>query len=229
MNKQISFKQIEILQFCFKKEDIEQILKENSKNPLTYLKIIKKLKKLKKQPIPNDIIKLFYDEPKIFFEKHKTILNNTSYFDECDNSIFAHYFNILYLIFTKNKISNSQIYLTNFNSFFLFHGKYLSIQDLALETPLHKIVKLRNKCFFLIYYDKLKEIGVVNEQILLIKNINNESCFDFIFKEMVINRTKLINKHFDIYIKFLKNNYVYISTLPIKAKLKIKFLILKYI
>ena len=159
---------------------------------------------------------------KFFFEKHKTILNNTSYFDECDNSIFAHYFNILYLIFTKNKISNSQIYLTNFNSFFLFHGKYLSIQDLALETPLHKIVKLRNKCFFLIYYDKLKEIGVVNEQILLIKNINNESCFDFIFKEMVINRTKLINKHFDIYIKFLKNNYVYISTLPIKAKLKIK-------
>ena len=67
MNKQISSKQIEILKLYFKKEDIEQILKANSKNPLTYLKIIKKLKKLKKQPIPNDIIKLFYDEPKIFF------------------------------------------------------------------------------------------------------------------------------------------------------------------
>ena len=129
---------------------------------INFIKKQKKLLKLKKKTISNDAIKLFYDEPTNFFKNHEKLLYNTSYYDDCNNSIFAHYFNVLYNISMDNNYSNSEIYLSNFNSFFKFHGKFLTIQDLALETPLHKIAKFRNKDFFITYFNKLKDINAVN-------------------------------------------------------------------
>ena len=205
MDKPLALETIEILRIRYRfNEEIQKFLNKINKKPLTKRKIYKKIKKLKKQPIPNDAIQLFYNEPKNFFENHKTLLENTSYYDENDNSIFVHYFYILHNIFKKNNFSNSKMYLTNFNSFFIYHKKYLSIQDASLETPFHKIAKLRNKNFFIMYYNKLKTIDVVNEEILFTKNLSEISCFDLVLQEVKQNRTKIIKNNFDLYNNFFK-------------------------
>ena len=189
---------------------------------INFIKKQKKLLKLKKKTISDDVIRLFYDEPTNFFKNHEKLLYNTSYYDDCNNSIFAHYFNVLYNISMDNNYSNSEIYLSNFNSFFKFHGKFLTIQDLALETPLHKIAKFKNKDFFITYYIKLKNIDAVNEQILSIKNINETTCLDFILKYIEMNRTKFKYHKFDIYNYFLNRNKILIETLPMNVQCNIK-------
>ena len=189
---------------------------------INFIKKQKKLLKLKKKTISNDVIRLFYDEPKNFFKNHEKLLYNTSYYDDCNNSIFAHYFNVLYNISMDNNYSNSKIYLSNFNSFFKWHEKFLTIQDLALETPLHKIAKFRNKDFFITYYIKLKNIDAVNEQILSIKNINETTCLDFILKYIEMNRTKLKYHKYDIYNYFFNRNKILIETLPMNVQCNIK-------
>ena len=196
----------------------KQISLNKHKELIIFRKTQKKKLKSKKQlkNISNNVIQLFYGDPKNFFENHVTLLKNTSYYDESNNSIFAHYFNILYNIYLKNNNSNSEIYLSKFNSFFKEHGKYLTIQDLALETPLHKIAKIRNKKFFFTYYNKLKEINIINDEILLIKNIDGKSCFDLIVKEVEIKRTKLIKNDFNVYNNFFKTNEKLIEKLPMK-------------
>ena len=225
MDKPLALETIEILRIRYRfNEEIQKFLNKINKKPLTKRKIYKKIKKLKKQPIPNDAIKFFYNEPKKFFENHKILLENTSYYDESDNSIFVHYFYILHNIFKKNNFSNSEVYLTNFDSFFIYHKKYLSIQDASLETPLHKIAKLRNKNFFIMYYNKLKSIDLVNEEILFTKNISEKSCFDFILQEVKQNRTKIIKNNFDLFNNFFK--YTYIKSLPIEDQHNIKLFFL---
>ena len=58
--------------------------------------LFKKIKKLKKIPLPQNVIDLFYDQPTQFFTEFKSLLENTSLFDYTNTSIFMHYFNILY-------------------------------------------------------------------------------------------------------------------------------------
>ena len=158
-----------------------------------------KIHSLKKPHIHNDVIQLFYNEPEKFFSNHEELLNATSYYDDSETSIFIHYFYVLHMMFKKEKKNEFKydIYKSNFNSFFSFHGKYLSIQDLSLETPLHKIVKFKKKKFFLKIYQLLKKINVVNEKIISFKNVNDESCFDIIVKDIELNRIKIIqNKNY---------------------------------
>ena len=169
-----------------------------------------KIHSLKKPHIHNDVIQLFYNEPEKFFSNHEELLNATSYYDDSETSIFIHYFYVLHMMFKKEKKNEFKydIYKSNFNSFFSFHGKYLSIQDLSLETPLHKIVKFKKKKFFLKIYQLLKKINVVNEKIISFKNVNDESCFDIIVKDIELNRIKIIqNKnYFELYNNFIKYN-----------------------
>ena len=206
MDKLLTIDKLEILKKVYKfDENIQKILNEKYKKPLTQRQIYKKIIKSKKPPISNEIIQLFYNEPKNFFENHETLLKNTSYYDECDNSIFAHYFNILYNIFIKYNYSDSKLYISNFYSFFVYHKKYLTIQDASLETPLHKIAKLRNNYFFIMYFNKLKRIKAINEEILFIKNIYEKSCIDYILQEIKQNRTKYIRNNFDLYNDFFKS------------------------
>ena len=37
----------------------------------------------------------------------------------------------------------------------------MAMQDISLETPLHKLAKMHNKIFFLKIYKRLKKIEVV--------------------------------------------------------------------
>ena len=185
-----------------------------------------KIHSLKKPHIHNDVIQLFYNEPEKFFSNHEELLNATSYYDDSETSIFIHYFYVLHMMFKKEKKNEFKydIYKSNFNSFFSFHGKYLSIQDLSLETPLHKIVKFKKKKFFLKIYQLLKKINVVNEKIISFKNVNDESCFDIIVKDIELNRIKIIqNKnYFELYNNFIKDNSSLINLLPEESQYNLK-------
>ena len=176
---------------------------------------IKKIKKFFKPPISQDIIKLFYENPNEFFNSYEQLIENTSFYDDGGNSIFAHYFYVLHDLYKykKSKIKDN-IYEKNFNSFFQKEAKYLSIQDFSFETPLHKLVKFNNKIFFFEICKKLKDINVLNEELLLINNVEGKSCFDHIIKEIIENTNKIIKKDFEIYNNFLSTNNSIIKSLP---------------
>ena len=223
--KPITKEELENLRLRFKFNDsILEILNKKYKKPLTYRKTYKKIKKLEKPSISNEIIQSFYSDPKYFFGNQITLLNKTSYFDECGNSIFAHYFFVLYEIFIgkNNANPNNEIYISNFLSFFKTYEKYIAIQDLSLDTPFHKIAKLRNKLFFIKYYNLLNHNNIIDEKILSIKNINDESCFDLIINEIEINDNKFTKNDYELYKGFLNSNKTYIESLPLKKQLNLK-------
>ena len=95
------------------------------------IKELRRIKKSKKKFINNQLLINFYDFPEKFFIQNKDQLAETSFFDHCGNSIFMHYFNILYedyklnnLKISKDKINNNKflsnikIYQKNFYEFF---------------------------------------------------------------------------------------------------------------
>ena len=173
----------------------------------------KRFTKIKK-PIGSSMINIFYDSPQKFFTQYKKAIKHSSYFDICGNSIFMHYFYILYekhklnrkkIVIndsSKNKIlSNITIYEKNIDAFLKEHKDNLFIQDLCLESPLHKIAKLHDKTFFLKIIEKLNILGILNENLLLIKNIKNETCCTYIFEE-INNKYKyfIFNKEDEYYL-----------------------------
>ena len=166
-------------------------------------KILSKIKKYALPPISNDIVQLFYENPKDFFSSYEKLIEHTSFYDDCGNSIFVHYFYVLSDSYNNKSIKiTDDIYEKNFQNFFKKEAKYLSIQDFSLETPLHKLAKLRDKQVFLKICEKLKDINVLNEELLSINNLNKESCFDYILQEVKINKNKIIENNFEFYHNF---------------------------
>ena len=223
----LSAKQKVILKLRFKfyveiKQKLKRLLKKNIGLNRIYTIINTSLKN-----IPPNAIELFYNVPSHFFDIHTSLLNDTSYYDDSGISIFAHYFNVLHLISKNENYLYSDIYKSNFDSFFREYGKYLAIQDISLETPLHKIIKMRNKNFFLEIYRKLKNINVINDKIIGIKDINDVSCFDIIINDIIINRDKIIKNNFELYNKFITDNNSLIELLPNKSKNELKLFSLK--
>ena len=180
------------------KNELKSLIKINRN--ITNKTLFRKLKPLMKKPISDDIINLFYTDPVSFFNNYKKLLKNTSYFDKIGFSIFHHYFYVLYeykryedSYINKNNFQ-FEVYESNFESFFKEEGKYLSIQDLSLETPLHKLAKLKDKKFFLEICQKLKNINLLNDELLSINDINFKTCFDYIV-EHIENKTEIIIKN----------------------------------
>ena len=170
---------------------------ELSEKELSLIQFYKIIYKSRNKPIKDSIIELFYDNPENFFTNHKTLLEKTSFFDSYGNSIFQHYFYILLenyklnnekkypnKIFTNEKI---QIYENNFSSFFKEHKKYLLIQDICLDTPLHKIARLNDKRFFVNICKKLNELKILNDELLSTKNEKGENICHYIFDEIKKN------------------------------------------
>ena len=179
-------------------------LENKPKRKKEIIKIFSKIKKYCYPPISNDTIQLFYENPQEFFSSYEKLLENTSFYDDGGNSIFIHYFYVIHELYNdKSAEISDSIYEKNFTGFFRNEAKYLSIQDFSLETPLHKLAKLRNKNFFLNICKKLKDINVLSEELLLINNINGESCYDYIFKEIKENKNKIIKNNFNLYQQFL--------------------------
>ena len=201
--------------FKFEPNVINEI-KLQVKKGTNIVRLLKSIKKIKKKPINPKTILLFYEQPKQFFQEYNNLLENTSFYDNAGISIFTHYFYILYENY-KYKYDfkhlrykyQFDIYEQNFDMFFKEKGKYLLIQDLSLDTPLHKVARLRDKNFFLRIYQKLKKIGVLSEELLSIKNINEENCFNYIFNETELKKN--VNKNnFDLYNNFI-NDYPSLS------------------
>ena len=198
---------------------------ELSEKELSLTQLYKIIYKSKNKPIKDSIIELFYDNPENFFTNHKTLLEKTSFFDSYGNSIFQHYFYILSenyklnnekkypnKIFTNEKI---QVYENNFSSFFKEHKKYLLIQDICLDTPLHKIARLNNKMFFVNICKKLNELEILNDDLLSIINKKGENICDYIFDEIKKNykillledKYKSIYESFSFFVKMIKDSY----------------------
>ena len=196
---------------------MEQYLRFEKKTKLTLKSFRKQIKlsefykilsKTRKKPIPDSIISLFYNDPQKFFLQHKELLNNTSYFDSCGNSIFMHYF---YILYEDYKINNNEvpIYKQNFDTFFKEHKNYLIVQDICLDTALHKISRLKNKTFFIYIFQKLQDLNIINAHFLSLLNVKKETIFHYIFEEININFKHLIitvkyQKEYDSFITFLK-------------------------
>ena len=195
------------------------------KNPR---KIISKINNIRK-PIQNRTIKLFFENPDNFFNEHYNLLFNTSFMDISGNSIFSHYFFILlenYKIKNNQKaninenVYNFNIYESNFDSFFKEYERYLIIQDFNLDTPLHKIARMKDKGFFIEIYKKLRRIEIINNEILLISNKKDENIFNYIFNEVKYNSSKIKNVEF--YKNFINENNGIYESLFIQEKMDLK-------
>jgi len=190
-------------------------LKENMKIK-EFIQAFKKMKSMRKRkPISYSIIKTFYEQPEKFFGDYHAILENTTFFDYAGNSIFCHLFYVLYVDYKRRnnigvlseneKNLNFQIYESKFESFLKEYERYFLIQDVVLETPLHKIAKIKDKGFFIELYQKLKKINLISNELLLTNNISNETICTYVLNEIKYNLPKIKNEEF--YYNFIKENH----------------------
>ena len=220
--RKISYNDELILRRYYKfEEKVKEKIKSDIKKGIDKHNLLKSIKAIKKKPLSPKVLELFYEEPTKFFEDYKQLLEKTSLFDSAGISIFMHYFYVLYnyrhkIRFKRNV--NFEIYENNFDSFFKEEGKYLSIQDFSLETPLHKLAKLKNKQFFLEICQKLKQINILNEELLSIKDINDLNCYNYIVDEVEVNRNEIIQNDFDIYNHFINYYPSLLNTLSKNSK-----------
>ena len=166
------------------------------------IKLFKFITENMRKPIPDSAIQLFYDNPVQFFSSSKILLANTSFYDNSGNSIFAHYFNVLNS--KNNRRFETEIYEKNFANFFKGFINELTFQDYGLDTPLHKLAKFKNKIFFLEICQKLYDLGILNEELLTIKNVDSKSCYDIIIDDIIENKKKIIQNNFQIYKNFIE-------------------------
>ena len=181
-----------------------------------FKQVFNKLKSIrKKKPISYSIIKTFYEQPEKFFGDYHSILENTTFFDYTGNSIFSHLFYVLYVDYKRRnnigaiseseKNLNFQVYESNFESFLKEFERYFLIQDIVLDTPLHKIAKRKDKGFFIELYQKLKKINLISNELLLTNNIENETICTYVLNEIKYNLPKLKNEEF--YYNFIKDHH----------------------
>ena len=198
--KNISEEKLHYLQQYFKyNREIKEYLQKDSTKTKDIPSIYKDIYRHFKKPIPDNVINLFYDNPKNFFMQFKQYLLNTSLFSISGISIFSHYF----IALNENK---EEIYEKNFANFFGEFGKYLDMQDTGLNTALHYLAKKRNKKFFFEICKKLFNMRLLTEKLLLIENFKKESCYNIIINEIIFNKKNIIKNEllFQLYKEFLE-------------------------
>ena len=191
------------------RDKILPLLKNNGKDSVR--KILEMLYSARKKPIPDSVINLFYTDPTRFFREYHKLLNDCCFLDSLGNPILVHYFNVLNEEYRQrnNKPTtlqncNFEIYKSNFETFIKENEKFLLIHDFSLDTPLHKLVKKPDKGLFIEIYEKLKRLNLINNEILLVTNVDGESIYNYIFKEIKYNYPKI--KDNDFYYKFINDN-----------------------
>ena len=191
------------------KDKILPLLKNNEKEDVR--KILRMLYSVRKKPIPDSVINLFYTDPTRFFREYHKLLDDCCFLDSLGIPILVHYFNVLneeYRQRNNKQITlqncNFEIYKSNFETFIKDNEKFLLIHDFSLDTPLHKLVKKPDKGLFIEIYEKLKRLNLINNEILLVTNVDGESIYNYIFKEIKYNYPKI--KDNDFYYKFINDN-----------------------
>ena len=217
---------------------------KNYKRDLTAIKKLRKKHKLllrnRKKEVDNSLIYEFYKSPEEFFSQYNnTSLKYSSYFDICGNSIFMHYFYILYKdhcfinnISSKNALSknlileNINVYHNNFIEFFKENKNNLLFLDICEETPLHKIAKLQDKTFFFKIIQQLHTSRILNDNLIKVKNIEEKTCCDYIFEEIEYKYEYLVlqnGKAYSLFKKFvllIKQNYYFAIFEPLSSEKK---------
>ena len=203
------------------KKEINSLYKDNMKLK-EFIQVFKKLKSIrKKKPISYSVIKTFYEQPEKFFGEYHSIIENSTFFDYAGNSIFSHLFYVLYVDYKRRnnigmlneneKNLNFQIYESKFESFLKQYEKYFLLQDVFLDTPLHKIAKRKDKGFFIELYQKLSKINLISNELLLINNLSNETICTYIINEIKYNLSKIKNEEF--YYNFINENLLIYESL----------------
>jgi len=207
-----------------------------------FIQVFKKIKSIReKNPIPFTVIKTFYEQPEKFFGDYHSIIENTTFFDNAGNSIFCHLFYVLYVDYKKRnnigvlneneKKFKLEVYKSKFKSFLKEYESFFSLQDLVLDTPLHKIAKRKDKGFFIEIYQKLKDINLINNELLLTCNIFYETICHYILSEIKYNFSKIkneefyynfINEHNSLFQYFSKGDQKIIKSFSLKIKFEIK-------
>ena len=116
-------KLIQMGRYKFENNVIEQIKKLVAKE-IKAKKLLMIIHSLRKKPIEENIINLFYEQPTEFFKDFKNSLENTSLFDITGTSIFTHYFPVLYEKYKNKGDSQYYLYENNFDLFFKEEGKF---------------------------------------------------------------------------------------------------------
>ena len=200
--------------------------------------ILKKLKSIrKKKPISYTIIKTFYEQPEKFFDEYHAILETTTFFYFAGNSIFYHLFYVLYVGYKRRnnigvlneneKNLNFQVYESKFESFLKEYERYFLVQDISLDTPLHKIAKRKDKGFFIELYEKLKKINLISNELLLTNNMCNETICTYVLNEIKYNLPKIKNEEF--YYNFIKDHQSIYESFSKEDQLVLKNFSLKII
>ena len=166
--------------------------------------VFRAFKKLKKNLISQETIKMFYENPEQFFNQHNKLLQGTCLCDIAGNSIFMHYLYILYEQYKRKHNSqipndndhnlnvNLSLYESKFDWFLKENMQYISMQDVAYETFLHKIVKFRDKGFFIEICQKLKNLDFL-DNLSSIKDRHGKTIFNYFFEEIKNNEAKYEN------------------------------------
>ena len=81
------------------------------------------------------------------------------------------------------------------------------MQDSNLDTPLHKIARLRDKKFFLLICKKLMDLKLLDEEILTKENNKKESIYKYIINDICNNYSLLINKNDIIDYKIITSHF----------------------
>ena len=207
-----------------------------------YARVFRRLKSIReKKPIPFPIIQIFYEQPEKFFGEYHSNLENTTFFDNSGNSIFCHLFYVLYVEYKKRnnigelneneKKLKLEVYESKFKSFLKEYERYFLLQDVILDTPLHKIAKRKDKGFFIELYQKLKNINLISNELLLTNNICDETICTYVLNEIKYNFSKIkneefyynfINDHYSIYKSFSKEEQKIIKNFSSKITFEIK-------
>ena len=196
-----------------------------------FIQVFKKLKSIrKKKPISYSVIKTFYEQPEKFFEEYHSTLENSTFFDYAGNSIFYHLFYVLYVDYKRRnnigvlneneKNLNFEVYESKFEPFLKEYERYFLLQDVVLDTPLHKIAKRKDKGFFIELYQKLKKINLISNELLLINNLSNETICTYVLNEIKYNLSKIKNEEF--YYNFINEHLSKYESYPIEDQKLLK-------
>ena len=169
-------------------------------------KLIKNLIELKKNCLPLKFSQQLINNPLNFFEnkenyneikKYKIIMNENNY-------MLYEYF-IVQLYYSNDK----EIYKKNFNLFFKNIKNYLENTNLELRNILNIYSKNKNKKIFFEIFQKLSNLNLITQKMILNKDINNRNCIDEIINDYYFSKNKNIqNIYLDFFNLCEEKNYL---------------------
>ena len=178
-------------------------------------------KKLKKIILPYTVINNLLENPKNFFlnikKESKEIMKKYILLDDKNILLFQYFIQQAY----DKKI---EIYQNNFSIFFNSFSDKLITVNRNLETIFHIVANYHKPDIFFDLFEKLTDLRVISKELILIKNLFDQTCFDIIFSHYFNNRKKnLKEEKFINFFQLIRTKHKEIlNNLPQKYQNEIK-------